>query len=764
MRNTSNLAVGLILFLGSCDDDFTQEDLIQLQDQQLDRAVEVLNNEGQFASALIKVITINDEPVQGARLTLETAGDSTGVRTISIVTDESGNANFSSVTAGGHNLRIEHEEYLNIEGAVDIGEIQYEVINGQVIPVKSSGSAIIVLFPSEGSSTGTISGQVTIQTDITTQAREFLGGIEVMAQIDPYFFQNSVTGNFVFETLNFESRTSIGSTVTDSLGYYTLTIPASEDGISYILDFPEVVRDQIIAISARDDIDLGVIQIDTVTSAFGRASSTDYSTIYPYSGISIQVPEPPTPGRGFSLNFQRTGRDWNPGDREVTATSIIPYPDPGQETTNQISEIGVGYVESPLVTITDSTGVGVVAEAFMEYAVQTLRLSGDSTGYAPSSPIIFTAEYDEASYVIADPSEIDTTLAIRPETLVVNSNNVGIITQDSVNAAIQRAIADSDPLFDPENLVEIDDWVVDLRFVNGAAQLLVTEAIGQLHEVNFISTGIDNDNYINPSVSFSGGGASVDAQFDIILFEAPYIVTPNNSQITSPYPGLPNEIAYLYNFVEVIFGVSDAEPIRSSLFEIYNNEGQMIDATSNFWRYFEVSNDSTIDLIVPNGGYLLSEWSVDEPIAVIEDYITETAYFGPLVDNNGLLQSLEIAVINQGQIIEINLPNNNISGTTPGGNESRISFGRGYTEPPIVSLISLSGNGAQIVEESNNDVLGYYRISNIIVINPGTGYERFINKLNIEPATSEKSIFIQAGDEAIFNFYYGTGERLENVR
>ncbi len=781
------LALGFVVVFTACEDDFTNEDLVALQESQYADAIAALNNSGQFASAVIQVVGYDNEPVEGATVTITSAaGDTTALGSQSVTTDATGVASFSSIVAGGNHISISSADHIDLLGTANIGSIEYEVLNGNVIPIKTSGSAVIAM--TGGGETATITGNVTIQTNVTTLAPERAGGVLVQAGIT--LNNVSTSGNFNWGQLTFNQE-SIGTATTDSVGNYTMTVPApSSSTASYTLIFPRIERDQVVAISTRDGEYLGGLQVDTVTTVFG-SGLTGNTAISGYSPFNITVSDPPVQGRGLGLNFTAdvSNRTWNPGTAGanelagldvVTLTALL-QPTAQDNAILRTTSRGSGYIESPSVSITDATGNSKVAEAHIEVAVTGLTTQGTLTGFAADANVVFTMEWNSPFNDTAN-GDVDTTNnnaatwaaatvpATTLPTITVRSNGSGAIVQDSVTKALNQAIADDDAGFDPDNLFEISDWVDSLIFVNGNAELRVTSATGRVFQIGFQDRTNTAPNtaavtgYTDPSITFSGG-ATTNASIDVIQFAHRYFVTTDNSSNTSGYLLLPDNIGYTY-FAPSASLNAIGEPTQlsgASHWQIIDSDASSIitNNASTVQAFQVVSSDSTVVARSISGSVRTTVFSVSAPTALIDEREEACAVIAPDrisvdIEKNGQISSISINTADQEYIF----------------NDVQLFFntGSGYTSAPTITVSTptgLPGSGFAISVGGDIDAEGEYVIdwSELTITNAGSGYSEFANMITGGTAgATATSVSVRAGETVVFNYDYGIGAKQEDVQ
>ena len=191
-------------FIVACDDDgLSEEEVMELASRS--SSVYVLVSEEGSGRA-----------IEGATVTLSLADGP-----VSSVTNNDGVAFFQEVQQGDVLMRVSGEGYFDLSREVSFFN------NGRGI----TDNYRVRLYSEDASAT--ITGQVRIQTDLTTEESEFIDGLTISA---------------------FAGTEYVAEAVTDNEGNYTLIIPTVPNGRSISLNFPDVQFDQRIAVVEGTDV------------------------------------------------------------------------------------------------------------------------------------------------------------------------------------------------------------------------------------------------------------------------------------------------------------------------------------------------------------------------------------------------------------------------------------------------------------------------------------------------------------------------------
>lgn len=297
-------------FIVSCDDDgLSEEDIMELASRS--------------SSVYVLVIEEGSErAVAGATVTLSLAGGP-----VSSVTNDDGLAFFQEVQQGNVLMRISGEGYADFSGEVSFFN------GGRGI----TGDVSIRLFRED--ELATITGQVQIQTDLTTEEPEFIAGLTISA---------------------FAGGEQVAQAVTDNEGNYSLTIPTSSSGRSISLFFPGVQFDQRIAVVEETGVEIRTVR-GTVFQPYKAAAALPNT-----ANIQATVGPP--------VSF------WNPNRQAYIKALVVEF---GEIVDIELGDIGYGYDGTYPVFI-NSPGGGSNA---------SIRLFADSRSNGCSFP---------ANYIIYD--------------------------------------------------------------------------------------------------------------------------------------------------------------------------------------------------------------------------------------------------------------------------------------------------------------------------------------------------------------------------
>lgn len=323
--------------------------------------------------------------VTGASVTVSQFG-----RTQTQTTTATGMAVFSGFFRNGLNVTITKAGFTSANYIVGVKN-DNATPNGQ----KGFVGNIIPLFPTSGANTATISGKMTIQTDLTNKTRELVpDGTTVLVGIDATgtgstgfrtkFLADGLANNLAtvlvtdgatknmenyfyvgeIKQANYETGV-VGST---TAGLYTVTVPAAFDGLPLSMTISDIAADQKLFTSAAAN---GVTGDRTITqrTLFGP----NYAT-----GTAL-----PT-ANGISIAF-----DAGSG---ATATAIISNID-GALKSIFITAGGSGFVVAPEVVIAAPAtinGVRATATATITNgAITGITLVTAGSGYTTAPGVTF---------------------------------------------------------------------------------------------------------------------------------------------------------------------------------------------------------------------------------------------------------------------------------------------------------------------------------------------------------------------------------------
>ena len=755
MKNLKKLLFMLIgafsigLITASCNDDFSEEDLLRLQVElgtEADslaavRALAALNEAGELVSFQIKVVDTDGAGVEALDVTMVAAAEGGVADNQTLVTDASGLVFFDRVAIGGNIMTISGASILDATLTLDFGAIQedvhYKNINGAIVPIPVTENAIITVLGT-ATATATVQGAVKIETDVTNTTSEVPQDLTLRANLDEDLVSETSLDDWDYFVANNDNETLGIAAVNNTDGTYTMTVPA---GIGFQLEIPNISTTQRIAVAQENNIDLPQAEYRDVEANFGPNYylwnySTDLFYIPNVSGARVVFDAPPAPGEGFTFgSFARVGRSI-PAFFLDSGTETITEPrEDATDIVTQFTNLGSGYSSSPTVTITDATtGTGATAEAWIEYLVNTVTVTTPETGLAFNADLDIQIRFFDNSTIPVSNLSIN---------LAVTTSGTGEITQAVVDAGIAAANAANNSGFGT-NYREINEVSTGMEIVfpgGGNADGVGTVDInGRIHVLDMVSTG---SGYTSPSFAFSGGGGTTQAAMSVLQFGTQWSFDVDNSGITTPYPLEPSYIALEY--VEV------------------DDDSRYVDQIG-YAENAETGNISDFDdlLTVDGSGNLV--W-IDQTANYITDFDTDE-------------QPRVIVIKNEANIAEADVIYNDIDQISGSVFDLDINdSGNGYTDRFSItvepSAVGAPGSGV-IVDMMYGDFLNtgeYQWDSDFDFVNQGSGFLRNLNQINGNSGTGNSfrlyttpGIYdnLNEGDVKVLNIDYGTGLRSIN--
>lgn len=315
-------------------------------------------------------------------------------------TDASGMVVFAGIFRSAATVTIQKTNFTTVS-YISAVHIKDSTVNGSINFVGN----MIPLFETTGTHTATISGRVSIQTDLTNKVREVVPtGTTLLASIDArhatfadkFLTQNNLIGDATSGTLyvgeilqaSYQSGT-LGTT--DASGNYTMTVPSAVDGLPIVFSYSQVAATQTLFEQA------GILPGDRTAT---------YRTLF--GGAPLSYSSVPS-GAGVTVSF-------SPYTTQATATAAV------SSSTGSIDKInvtagGAGYSGTPLVQI-NGGGTGATATATITNGVLTgITVNTPGTGY--TAPTITLLQGTGASASVNSLEGTQTVLA-------VNVSNTGL--------------------------------------------------------------------------------------------------------------------------------------------------------------------------------------------------------------------------------------------------------------------------------------------------------------------------------------------------
>lgn len=254
--------------LNSCDkDSFSEEDAMNLQaklDKQKAHEQDSIKLRNQKVSYTVNVVDASTSTLKsGSMVSAVTGAVVKLVQDTLILTrtvDASGIVTFSNLKPGKANVNISLPNYSEVNYTVNLGS--WDPNGGAQV------SNIIPMIPLSGTSTATISGKVIFESDLTNKTPEPAANVKVLALID-------ASSSALVQPAEVTGIVSISydklelSITTNEHGVYSLTVPATLNGLKYNIVVPDFTVDQKLLMPTFNlEPASGVI---TVATSFGKS-------------------------------------------------------------------------------------------------------------------------------------------------------------------------------------------------------------------------------------------------------------------------------------------------------------------------------------------------------------------------------------------------------------------------------------------------------------------------------------------------------------
>lgn len=425
------------LAVWSCKDDFTEEDLVQIQaelaQQQQDHAdsVAAAQQAHEDSMSLRRVnytVTVYNASVAAANTGGRTEG-LTGLNGAEVSISVNGVVQTQSTDANGM-VVFENVPQGSIAGTVtmtDFSTVHFVAnlydYNDIEDPVISAGTLVPIFQLT--ANTATIEGRVTYEGDLLNDTEEIVpDGTVVSLNID------ITDTDFILAYLSRDQGNDIGALTsiafegsfitTTTGGNYSINVPSSPIGLEYKISFSDFTADQNIAINnyvngnlVRDVVTIPTLFSQSTSLAFPNDEFTNIPQI-PAVLLDIDAPPPPGSGAAMSLSLIADAVDAGNGfdilaggsgygnfliDVPVTVTggdydSSVPGATPadlraitdgnGSVTGINVLNPGFGYRSRPTITV-EGNGSGAVVVSNYASLIAPLFGTGASSGTVLSS-------------------------------------------------------------------------------------------------------------------------------------------------------------------------------------------------------------------------------------------------------------------------------------------------------------------------------------------------------------------------------------------
>ena len=234
------------------------------------------------------------EIASGATVTVQQHGTP-----ITVTTDASGQAVFEDMRVGNAAVTVTAADHTSATMIVDLTPV--EATEGDATidysKITRNAATLVPLFPTAGSGTGTILGNVLGETDLTNETQEQIDGYAVTAYIDvdnldnDYFAPSGSMNEDAAGRIIQITYTDVAQTVTsDASGSYSLTVPGDGgSGLPVDIQVSDYVADITYYVVANSG-GTAVVESQTVSHVYGPSTSATDIEQVPGAFVRIDAP------------------------------------------------------------------------------------------------------------------------------------------------------------------------------------------------------------------------------------------------------------------------------------------------------------------------------------------------------------------------------------------------------------------------------------------------------------------------------------------
>lgn len=251
----------LTMFSSCNKNNVSQEDVIVNQ-QLIDLAIRIVDASNNY------------EPLDSAKVEI-ISGD----QILTSATDETGLVFFADVAISDDSpVTITKTGYASISAEINLTPDDYR---------QKQITQRFYLFPTSGENMVTVSGTLTIESDVTNRERE------------------AVPAGLIVRAYNYSMYTDIAFVgETNSNGEYSIQVPASFTGIDDIqLRYPEIYTNQTVAIENEEDYTISVVERPAYFDLNSYAQNNAIPSV-PSAYAVIDAPAATTVGSGFAVGVK----------------------------------------------------------------------------------------------------------------------------------------------------------------------------------------------------------------------------------------------------------------------------------------------------------------------------------------------------------------------------------------------------------------------------------------------------------------------------
>ena len=410
--------IAIIVAIASCNKDrFTiddalkgEQDLITLEDS-LNRASTILNDSLVTAMELLRdslqrtggVITYSVNVVdagdagfsgksgKGGSLSGATVTVSQYGQAITKTSDATGIIVFNDLRIGNASVSITATDFTSVNFIADLTPLydpNYQILSYSV----REAATLVPVFPVTGSSLTTISGKVTLETNLTNNTPEDASGLTVVASVDMDKDSNS-DGTTDFAERFLKGNNDAGQIISISFSNFVNRVTTGTDGIYSGLEFPSCANGIPVKVEVEDHATNQTLYLNKLggQSVTGSQSIRTIFSTY-YDGVTddpTTIPVVPPLYVEFSAPTGAVSAPTTPAE-----ATVIVAPDGAIEFV-EITDHGSGYTQAPKVVFASTDGTGATATATVSGGKVTgVSVTAGGTGYTKANTTVGLTQHD----------------------------------------------------------------------------------------------------------------------------------------------------------------------------------------------------------------------------------------------------------------------------------------------------------------------------------------------------------------------------------
>jgi hypothetical protein len=629
-------------------------------------------------------------------------------------TNEFGMVSFSDLRVGKIAVNVSLAGYTS---ASFIAELQPANTGGVSANTERSAASLVPIFALTGTSTATISGIITHESDLTNKTSEPVSGLAVSASIvvDNTFMNtyiNPTVGTAQWGTGQI-TKISYGEAVitgtTNATGEYSLTVPTTANGLPLRLNISDLAINQTLLLNQLRG-----------SNVFGP--QTLRAVFTPNSAGAVTPSQIPTVRPAYIVIDAPTGTVGATPTTPATADAVISN---GQLVSIHITNGGQGYTQTPEVKINSSTGIGATATAVVASG-RIIRIDVTNAGQ----------NYLDAT---VDLSETGGSGAAATATVTYGVKTVNVTSTGSGYSSAPS---------------------VTFSGANGSGATAVANLVGYVNIITVTNQGV---NYTQvPPISITGGGGSgatatatltggvvrvisLPAQDNAWFTVAPSVTFSGGSEVTAAIATSTLASTGRIGNITITNGGSGYTSIPTVTFTGGGGSGAVANAILSgevvvginiINRGSDYTSVPTITISGGGGtGATATVNNIQKRVASVTlnsgGYYNgiPTAWFDGTYSTSVLMnRSISQITVNNNGIGYTSEPTITIGGDGVGATASAsllsvvnsvtvTNAGSNYTGSPTITFTGGGGSGA-----AASATTGYGVVSNVIITNPGSGY------------------------------------------